>query len=172
MQLPRERNDLLLVARDDRCRRGQLPRRGVGDPEGRVRQVFGGKPAGENDPVIPADATVDDYLGPAGAAMGEGGPSAVDALYRFDGVVFYVINGKVSTVGISDAGTRTERGIGIGDALDRAKDAYPSLHCGIVNEGTEYTQYPGCTGKVGGKYVYFGGDPIEAIELGRSPLAL
>ena len=54
----------------------------------------------------------------------------------------------------------------IGDSLDEVRERYPGLRCGIRNEGTEYVEYPYCTGKLGpGRYIWFGENPVKSITM-------
>jgi hypothetical protein len=50
--------------------------------------------------------------------------------------------------------------------------APPQLTCGITNEGTDYPMYPGRTGKVGARFVWFAGDPINDVNLGTAPFSV
>lgn len=59
------------------------------------------------------------------------------------------------------------RDIGVGDDLAEADAAYPELSCESEFRGdTTAPQKAHCSGRVkGGRYVYFGGDPVESITV-------
>lgn len=58
--------------------------------------------------------------------------------------------------------TPTTENIDVGDLLERVRDQYPSFVCEDASRSdTSATQEPACFGRVGARYVYFGGDPNE-----------
>jgi hypothetical protein len=72
----------------------------------------------------------------------------------------------VSFLKVGRDGASTNRGVAIGDSLDEAESAYPEIDCATANEGTEYATYPFCAGELRpGRNIWFGGDPIDIIEL-------
>ena len=89
---------------------------------------------------------------------------------RYRGATFHTWRGDVYEVFVTAEGAQTREGVQIGDDLDAAESAYPQLECGTANEGTEYVQYPYCTGRVArGRHVWFGEDPIRSIVISRYP---
>ena len=81
-------------------------------------------------------------------------------------VFFGLKGGQVADLTVRRDGSSTDRGVAIGDPLDDADGAYPGLTCGTAQLGSEYEQYPACTGQVAPDvFIWFGGDPIDAIEL-------
>jgi len=69
------------------------------------------------------------------------------------------------------AGSRavTTRGITIGDPLEEAQRAY-DLHCDTLSLGGDLADHEYCTGKTGPRvYAFFGGDPIDNIQLALEP---
>ena len=86
---------------------------------------------------------------------------------RYPTITFSTCRGQVHDFGVTSEGATTRGGVAIGDDLDAAKDAYPKLRCGVANEGTEYEEYPYCTGRVAPqRFIWFGDDPIQTITLG------
>jgi hypothetical protein len=80
----------------------------------------------------------------------------------------------VHDVRVGRDGAATSRGVAIGDTLQEAEAAYPEIDCATANEGTEYATYPFCAGELAtGRNIWFGGDPIDIIELntGKYPNA-
>jgi hypothetical protein len=140
----------------------------LGDPTLRTQNVFGSKEAVHDELIAPVNTTVDDYYGAPVGLLGRAGPSADVAIYRYAGVVFLAFDGTIEEIGLTEVGASTERGVEIGDELERAKVAYPEIACDTANEGSKYRNYPGCTGRVGERFVWFGGDPIKTIELSTS----
>lgn len=66
---------------------------------------------------------------------------------------------------VTTPGTRTNRGVGVGDSLARARKAYGGiLYCGIADKGSDYPQFPYCGARLARHlYIYFGQDPIASI---------
>lgn len=67
---------------------------------------------------------------------------------------------------------RTRAGVGVGDALELARERYARVNCGeaVAGEalfGGESPKYPWCHALVGSVGVFFGEDPIESITLLR-----
>ena len=90
--------------------------------------------------------------------------------YRYLSVNFAPPTGAY-VMNIAIPGARTHAGVGLGDALDAARSAYPNMRCGVRNRNSEYTPYPYCTTKlVDGPYIWFGRDPIRSITLSSTPL--
>ena len=67
---------------------------------------------------------------------------------------------------ITAEGAQTRRGVGIGDDLHLASRRYRTVRCGTANEGSEYPNFPFCSGRVARRrYIWFGQDPIRSITL-------
>ena len=141
------------------------------DRESRVVERFGpdqGKPAG---PVTPLGA---DAEGPPGTfASTPGRPSPYDrtAALRYRGMSFVTNNRRVYVIMSSLRGTRTLRGVGVGDALEDARRAYRRLTCSSASDAHGDDTFPYCNGRLmPGRFIYFGGDPIGTIAVARVPL--
>jgi hypothetical protein len=83
--------------------------------------------------------------------------------------------GRIYVFVTAAPGARTLRGVTVGQKLATAKLQYPSLRCAsATGDSTDppVTLYWYCSGEVGstGHYLYFGGDPIASIAMGRVPL--
>jgi len=91
--------------------------------------------------------------------------------FRYDSVcVFYGPRGGDGFM-VTSRGSKTNRGVGIGDSLTLVRERYPRLHCGEANKDTEYHSYPACTGQVAAdRYIWFGGEPISNLTIGDAPL--
>jgi hypothetical protein len=64
----------------------------------------------------------------------------------------------------------TQRGVAIGDSLDKAEHAYSGLTCATAQTYDEGEEFPACAGQVGrGVFIWVGGDPIDAIQLSPLP---
>jgi hypothetical protein len=142
------------------------------DPERRVVARFGpdqGEPAGPNRPLGTSDAD-----GPPGTfASSPGRPSPDDrtAALRYRGMTFMTNNHRVYVIMSSLRGTRTLRGVAIGDALDAARRAYPGLKCRRASDAPGSDTFRYCSGRQAPeRFIYFGGDPVGTIAVARVPL--
>jgi hypothetical protein len=81
---------------------------------------------------------------------------------RYPDVALYFVDSRLVAFMLTSPGAHTRRGVGIGTPLATAKRRYPELRCGVSGAG-----FPACNGRVrnGGRYVWFGGDPVENITL-------
>ncbi len=69
-------------------------------------------------------------------------------------------------VDVSEPGATTTRGLRIGDSLDRVRDLYPDMVCGVKNESTEYEPFPYCSGRIAQeRHIAINGDPVELITV-------
>jgi hypothetical protein len=136
-----------------------------------LTDVFGAKkPAGENEPLLPANVDVDDEDdGPSVIPYGSLGP-AKTAAYRYKDVVFAFVAGRLRWLETIDPGAVTQRGVGIGDDLKTVEGRYPEATCGKAGGG-DYYEYPACVLKLRpNRFIWFGGDPIRSITLSSLPL--
>jgi hypothetical protein len=96
--------------------------------------------------------------------------SARDYFLRYTPVSVWTVGGQACSFQITAPNARTVAKIGIGDALAAAKQTYPRLRCATAN-GPERLVFRYCSGRLRtGSYLWFGGDPINDIEFGASPL--
>jgi hypothetical protein len=145
--------------------RGTFRGVGIGDTFARMQAVFGGR----------GRATYDERIDPEGAPEYFEGPDYIPAAkpgFRYESVSFLTDNeGLITYVMVTAPRSTTERGVAVGDDLDEARGTYPEVRCGTVNEGSDYTEYPACTGRVAvRRHVWFGGDPISNITIGVGAL--
>lgn len=105
--------------------------------------------------------------------LGPGGIRGEQVTLRYQGASFFVRRDRVFGFMITAPGTPTSRGVSIGDRLKQARKAYPSLKCEAQSQGdTTAVQKAACFGKAPkGRYIYFGGDPIESITVMERPFA-
>lgn len=84
-------------------------------------------------------ASGDDRISPTGAPDLHDGPvhfRGGSVFHRYDGATFFVErNGRIAYLMVTAPGSKTERGVAIGDELARARAAYPELGCGTANGG-------------------------------------
>jgi hypothetical protein len=74
---------------------------------------------------------------------------------------------RVAVIDVVARGAATSRGVAAGDRIAQAKEAYPELRCGTIHDGQDRA----CAGKIGKRrFIWFGGDPIEAIAVADVPL--
>ena len=145
--------------------------RGVGleDSGSEVIGIFGKSPPLRSNPVTPTgrDVTELNFAPRVPCDLSHRGRSAV---FRYELVAFSLETPLVCDVKIIDEGAATTRGIAIGDSLDEAKDAYPNLRCGDFIRG-EALRVPFCSGRVAKhRYIWFGDDPIDSIEMNTRSL--
>jgi len=119
-----------------------------------------------------------------GAPLGEdlyeiGGPTSSQppprtgpiTAYRYRGLLLELTSQGLYAFTITDGDAETRHGVGVGDSLATVRRAYPDLHCGTANEGTEYITFPYCGDRIAPqRYVWFGEDPIRSISLSVTPL--
>lgn len=92
---------------------------------------------------------------------------------RYQEVGFWIGGGVVCLWSTIEEGAATTRGVAIGDPLSAAEEAHSRLDCGVRGRFSEYPVVPYCTGKLGPRrFIWFGGDPIETIEMNTSRLDL
>ena len=76
---------------------------------------------------------------------------------------------RVGAILISGSRAATTRGVGIGDPLERAQRTY-GLKCASTKLGGDLAEHRYCSGRTGpGVLSYFGGDPIDDIEIALAP---
>jgi hypothetical protein len=79
-------------------------------------------------------------------------------------------DGRVVAVTTAERGAVTSAGVGVGDDLDSARQAYPSLECFDAPAG-DIGEYPVCRGRLGSeRWLWFGEDPIRSISLASKRL--
>jgi hypothetical protein len=92
--------------------------------------------------------------------------------YRGDETGFAAADG--GTVGILAAGrgTYTTAGnVAIGDRLGRVKQAYVGARCATASFAESDKTFRYCVGRLRpGRYLWFGGDPIDTIAIAAAPL--
>lgn len=99
--------------------------------------------------------------------LGPGGLKGEQVTLRYRGVSFFVRKDRVFGFMVTSDEGKTRRGVAVGDDLSAAKNAYPELRCEPQSESdTTAPQKANCSGRVpGGRYIYFGGDPIESVTV-------
>ena len=151
--------------------RGTYEHVGIGATVDEVRRVFGEQRfSGDNEGIAPRGADFVEIGGATSIPSVCGPPSVL----RYERVSFLFCNARVYTVIVAVEGAATRRGVAVGDPLDAARNRYRGLHCGDAPAGDalvgEHPTYPYCTGKIGGRHVWFGRDPIASITISTEPL--
>jgi hypothetical protein len=140
-----------------------------GDPASRVRRLFG-RPGG--DPGNSSPLGSDFYADGGPSTWRPPGRQARDGALRYRGRAFLASDDRIYGFVITDRRAQTNKGVGIGDSLKIAKRLYPQMRCDVVNEGTEYTAFPACRGRIApNRYLGFGQDPIRTITLMSVPFS-
>jgi hypothetical protein len=125
-------------------------------------------------PSVPADSDDEKTAGPWSVDtgphhLGPGGRHGEQVTLRYPGVAFYVLRDRVFGFVTTSDGSRTQRGVAVGDPLAHARRSYPHLDCsGAISSDTSAEQAPSCSGFVGKgrhRWIYFGGDPIRSITV-------
>ena len=141
---------------------------GLGDSARQVRKALGkdASPSKSGDDA-PLDAPLDLTFPASFKCPRLGEYSAL----RYSSVSF-ALDGEVCLVWVTGEDAATQRGVRPGDALEAAEEAYPELRCGKTDVGSdEEVLEPACWGRMSsGVYVWFGGDPIDNIEMATVPL--
>lgn len=90
--------------------------------------------------------------------------------FRYEHAAFGFYGGELLWIDVAEPGAATERGVGIGDALETVRRAYPEVECSVLNEG-EVREFDACAGQIlAQRYLWFGGDPATAIAIAMVPL--
>ena len=136
---------------------------GLGDPRSAAIHVFG-RPDSTGNPAHPSNAD-----GWPISLQNPPGYLEKPDFTNYDGVTFLstpTAAGIHSSV-VTDPRAATTRGVGIGDALSDARQAYPTLHCAKARSMSENeTAPPFCAGRLArNRYIWFGNDPIRVIAL-------
>jgi hypothetical protein len=135
----------------------------LGDPRNAAIHAFG-QPAGTGNPAHPSNA--DGW--PISLKNPPGYLEKPD-FENYDGVTFLSTPtpAGIHSIVISDPRAATTKGVGIGDALAKARHLYPTLHCAkarTMSEGDVAPAY--CAGRLAkNRYIWFGNDPIRVIAL-------
>ena len=143
---------------------------GFGDPASDAVEALG-SPAERDGPKTPA--------APIGSGFSTGGPLIQrnppgyvrkPRLLRYEGASFlYFPSVGIFSVVVDDPAAVTTRGVHVGDPLRRARQAYPEVACVKAQTSGEAQHPEWCTGEVAPhRYVWFGGDPIRVIALGKT----
>jgi hypothetical protein len=138
---------------------------GLDDSSTKIVAAFGKSPPLENDPVIPLSSEVGELALNNHPSCPVSGPEL-----RYQQVSFGLEDDRVCDMLIVQDGAATTKGVAVGDALDDAHRAYPTFQCGDAYRSEDST-IPYCSGKVAeSRYLWFGGDPINVIEMNTEPL--
>lgn len=81
-------------------------------------------------------------------------------------------NGRLVGILAIKSGTYTKAGgVVIGDSLQAVMRAYRGARCSIAEYAESSLRYPYCVGRLRpGRYLWFGGDPIDTIAIAAAPL--
>jgi hypothetical protein len=146
----------------------------LGDPPQAALQALG-KPDERESSTTPAM--------PIGSIFSDGGPLSQPnppgydlkpSLLRYQDVAFVYTPTQygIHSIVIDDPHAATQKGVGIGDPLSHAPAAYPNLRCNEEQDAGDYGSFPAyCSGRLAAnRYIWFGGDPIRVIAIGRAPM--
>jgi hypothetical protein len=147
---------------------------GLGDDAAKMEREFGPQvPAAEGERVVPRSVGDENPYGPPVIQLTPPDTAlpAEELAYRYEHVVFTVREGRIGAVKVNADGARVDGGpVRIGGELEEAEEKY-GLRCGTAYEGSEYEEYPACTGKIAARrYIWFGGDPIRNVTVAITPL--
>jgi hypothetical protein len=155
-------------------KRGTYRGVGLGDDVPTMHREFGPQePAEEGERIVPRSVEEDNDYSPTVIQLTppDSASPAQEQAYRYDHVVFLVRKGLIGAVIVNAEDALVDGGkVRIGGDLETAEEAY-RLRCGIANEGSEYEEFPACTGKLAERrYVWFGGEAIRNVTLAVVPL--
>jgi hypothetical protein len=133
----------------------------LGGTAAEVEAALGpGRPSRAKDSSVPLNVKPWDYQGPQHTS----GPIADDESellgLRYPEVMVQIDDDRVVDIETMEAGATTARGVAIGDPIEQAAAKYPELECGTIED------WKACQGRLGYRYIWFGGDPIEVIAIG------
>lgn len=145
---------------------------GIGSTPAEMREAFGAPPPSDEQGAQPLGARR--FRGPSHFRSWpdpDPGPGFTPPpIYRYPHVAFFDDGaGRISVVSVIAPGAATPEGVAIGDPLATVEGVYP-VRCGD-DFGAGEPPYPACVGRLAAeRWIWFGGDPIENITVGRFPL--
>ncbi len=145
---------------------------GIGNTPAEMREVFGAPPPSGEQGAQPLGARR--FRGPTGFRSwpdpNPGRDFVPPPVYRYPHVAFFDDGtGRISVLAVIAPGAATPEGVAIGDPLAAVEGVYP-VRCGD-DFGAGEPPYPACVGQLAAdRWVWFGGDPIENITVGRFPM--
>ena len=150
------------------ARAGTVRGVGVGDRVRAVRAVWGPARLSPTAPIAPLAEDFDALAAPPFIPT----PGDTHAVLRYRGASFLVSDSVVYAVIVSDPDAETGEGVGVGDNLALARDAYPALEC-TTGERPDGRTFPYCAGRLrDGRHAWFGDDPIRSITLASVRLSV
>ncbi|MFN2471098.1 MAG: hypothetical protein ABR583_08935 [Gaiellaceae bacterium] len=148
------------------ARAGTVDGIGLGAAPAEVIMAFG---AGTPSPTAPISPVGDDFARISAPPLIET-PGETHAVLRYPSISFLLSDGAVYGVIVTADDAETKDGVGVGDNLDTARDAYPELRCG-KSEAEHRRTFPYCAGRLAdGRWAWFGDDPIRSIALASTRL--
>jgi hypothetical protein len=97
-------------------------------------------------------------------------PGESHEVLRYAGASFLLSDGLVYAVVVTAEDAETAEGVGVGDNLSVARDAYDGLRC-TTEVGEHRRTFPRCAGRVAPDvWASFGDDPIRSITLATTEL--
>jgi hypothetical protein len=144
----------------------------LGGAERKVLTRFGpdqGEPGGPVGPL--GEHNYDNGPGTFASTPGRPRPDDRTKALRYRGMAFITNERRVYVIMSSLRGTRTAKGVRVGDRLGAARDAYRALRCATATDAHGGDDFPYCLARIsGGRWLYFGGDPIGTVAIARVPL--
>ena len=142
----------------------------LGDREDRVVARFAPKRPVRAEPVSPlgSDEWSAGSPGTFSSSPRKASPHDRTGVLRYRGMAFVTNNGRVYVIISSLPRTRALRGVGVGDSMRDVRRAYPGLDCDTATDAHGAETFPYCGGRLReGRYLYFGGDPVGTVAVGR-----
>jgi hypothetical protein len=137
------------------------------DTRAEVAAALGPAPASRGSSIAPLGEDFAEIGGPPFVATSG---STLQSL-RYRGTTVLVSDDRVYGILTTDAEAETAEGVGVGDNLEVAEDAYPNVECGVAS-ATEYRTFPYCGGRLApGRWIWFGQDPIRSILVATTEVA-
>jgi hypothetical protein len=147
---------------------------GLGDDVATMEREFGSQvPAAEGERIEARSVEGEQDYGPRVIQLTppDSASPSQELAYRYEHVVFLVRKGRIGAVIVNADSARLDGGtVRIGGELETAEQKY-GLRCGTAYEGSEYEEYPACTGRIAAqRHIWFGGDPIRNVTVAITPL--
>jgi hypothetical protein len=136
------------------------------DSRADVVAALGPSPESAGSSIAPLGEAFDDIGGPPFVAT----PGSTHQSLRYRDTTVLVSDDRVYGILTTDEEAETSEGVGVGDNLEVAEDAYPNLDCGVAS-ASKYRTFPYCGGRLGPRrWIWFGHDPIRSIVLAETEL--
>lgn len=152
---------------------GRLGPATFGDDRRSVERALGRGRVRKHDPIRPTEVDLSSSTVPPRFEYPRGRwPGEEPIFIRYPSVTAVLVHDRLYLVVVTARGTNAGRDLEMGDSLDDAKRAYPTLTCSRATGLHGDDLFPYCTGRVAeGRFLWAGGDPITSLAISRGAMS-